>query len=256
MNSVHDYSRQALTLMDLTALNDEDTPETIIALCRSARTPVGTTAAVCIYPRFVALAKKTLAELGLDGVRVATVTNFPAGSADSDTALAETRAAIASGADEVDVVFPYKALMAGDEQIGLELVRRCRAACGGTVTLKVIIESGELKNAGLIQKASQLAIAGGADFIKTSTGKVPVNATLEAARLMLETIKASGRDVGFKAAGGIRTAAEAQAYLQQAEQIMGRNWINGNHYRFGASSLLNSLLLDLGLATGQAGGDY
>ena len=251
-SDIQTRSRLALQLMDLTSLNDDDTPERIIALCQQARTAAGHPAAVCVYPRFVPLAKKTLSGLGLNDMTVATVTNFPEGGEDIDIAVTETHAAVAYGADEVDVVFPYRALMAGNETIGAELVHRCKEACGGRVMLKVIIETGELKDAGFIRKASDICIEAGADFIKTSTGKVKENATIESARIMLEAIRDSGRnDVGFKPAGGIRTAEEASEHLQLAENIMGANWIDRNHYRFGASSLLGNLLIALGQKEGK-----
>ncbi|KEQ18546.1 deoxyribose-phosphate aldolase [Endozoicomonas numazuensis] len=241
-------SRQALQLMDLTSLNDNDTPEVIIDLCHKVKTPAGNTAAVCIYPRFVPIAKKTLKELGLNDVTVATVTNFPQGGDDIELAVTETRAAVVYGADEVDVVFPYRAFMAGDQEVGSELVRRCKAVCGDQVMLKVIIESGELKDPALIRQVSDICIEAGADFIKTSTGKVHVNATAESARIMLEAIRDSGKkNVGFKPAGGIRTAEDAAEHLAIADDVMGQGWVDRNHYRFGASSLLGSLLVSLGL---------
>ncbi|WBA81841.1 deoxyribose-phosphate aldolase [Endozoicomonas sp. GU-1] len=259
MTDLNARSRQAVQLMDLTSLNDDDTPEKIIALCHQAHTEAGNTAAVCIYPRFIPLARKTLNALGLNDVAIATVTNFPAGDDDIEIAVAETRAAIAYGADEVDVVFPYRALMAGNEEVGAELVRRCKDVCGvddsgqKQVLLKVIIETGELKDPDLIRKASDIAIAAGADFIKTSTGKVPVNATPESARIMLEAIRDSGNtQVGFKPAGGIRTAEDAALHLDMADEIMGDGWVNSRHYRFGASSLLGNLLIALGLKQGEA----
>jgi deoxyribose-phosphate aldolase len=237
---------RALSLMDLTTLNDTDVDETVIALCKSANTSFGSPAAVCIYPQFVQVAKKQLAEQGTPAVQVATVTNFPHGNDDVGAAVAETIAAVANGADEVDVVFPYRALIAGDENVGRELVRQCKAACG-KIMLKVIIETGELKDPNLIKRASELAIDSGADFIKTSTGKVAVNATIEAAEIMLSVIKDMGvaERVGFKAAGGIRTAQDARAYLEIADKILGETWANSKHFRFGASSLLKNLLQTL-----------
>ena len=253
MTELNAYSRQALQLMDLTSLNEDDTPEVIIKLCKQAGTEAGNTAAVCIYPRFIPIAKKTLREEGLDSVTVATVTNFPHGNDDIEIAVAETKAAVAYGADEVDVVFPYRALMAGNEKIGAELVRQCKEACGNSAILKVIIETGELKDAALIRKASDISIESGADFIKTSTGKVPVNATPESARIMLEAIRDSGKtNVGFKPAGGIRTAEDAELHLKLAEEILGKSWVDRDHYRFGASSLLGNLLITLGLDKGNA----
>ena len=245
-------SRQALQLMDLTSLNDNDTPQVITDLCHRAKTAVGNTAAVCVYPRFVPVAKKALSELGLNDVTVATVTNFPAGDDDVEIAVIETRAAIAYGTDEVDVVFPYRAFMEGDEELGRELVSQCKKECGDKVMLKVIIETGELKDPALIRRASEICIEAGADFIKTSTGKVPVNATPESARIMLEAIRDSGKmNVGFKPAGGIRTAEDAAEHLAIAAEIMGADWVNRHHYRFGASSLLGSLLTALGLQEAQ-----
>ncbi|WMC09983.1 deoxyribose-phosphate aldolase [Oceanimonas pelagia] len=253
MTAPQQLARQALSLMDLTRLNEHDTEADIVALCHQAVTPAGTPAAVCIHSAFVPLARATLAELGVAGrVRVATVTNFPDGGSDIARAERETQAAIAAGADEVDVVFPWRALLAGDEHTGLALVRACRAA-GGARTLKVIIESGELGTPALIRRASELAIEGGADFIKTSTGKVAVNATLEAAGIMLEVIKHSGRPVGFKAAGGVRTLAQAADYLRLAAGIMGPAWITPAHFRFGASGLLTELLHPLQLTTHDGG---
>ena len=247
-------ARQALALMDLTSLNDDDTDLSIESLCRRARTPAGTPAAVCVYPAFVTTARRTLKALDLGGkVRVATVTNFPQGGDDIMAAARESREAVAAGADEVDVVFPWRALLAGDEETGRELVACCHQACGDA-TLKVILETGELKDPALIRRAAELAIEGGADFLKTSTGKVAVNATLEAAEILLEAIKASGRDVGIKVAGGVHTTEDAQAYLALAERVMGANWITPGHFRFGASDLFDDLLVALGMAVAPAGG--
>jgi len=246
MTPLHQTARLALSLMDLTSLNDDDSADTIRQLCHQAQTPEGSPAAVCVYPAFIDTARKTLAQLKLGQVKVATVTNFPHGNADLSSALAETRAAVAAGADEVDLVFPYRALMAGDIEIGSQMVSQCKQVCGPAVVLKVIIESGELATPDLIRQASELAIAAGADFIKTSTGKVAVNATLEAAEIMLQAIKDSGRAVGFKAAGGVRNVADAERYLSLASRLLGADWVTPQNFRFGASSLLASLLDTLG----------
>ncbi|MEG9498877.1 deoxyribose-phosphate aldolase [Mannheimia indoligenes] len=246
--SLKNSAEIALSLMDLTTLNDNDTDEKVIALCEQAKTDFGTPAAVCVYPRFVPIARKTLKAQGIEQVKIATVTNFPHGNDDIDIAVAETKAAVAYGADEVDVVFPYKALIAGNEQIGFELVKQAKAVCQEkNVLLKVIIETGELKSEELIRKASEISIRAGADFIKTSTGKVAVNATLKSARIMLETIRDLGvaETVGFKAAGGVKTSEEAAEYLALAYSILGDDWVNRSHFRFGASSLLGNLLATL-----------
>lgn len=258
MTDVTATALRALKLMDLTTLNDDDTDAKVIALCHQAKSPAGNTAAICIYPRFIPIARKTLREQGTPDIRIATVTNFPHGNDDIDIALAETRAAIAYGADEVDVVFPYRALMAGNSQVGFELVKACKQACAeASVLLKVIIETGELKDAALIRQASEIAIDAGADFIKTSTGKVSVNATPEVAQIMMQVIRDKGvkAEVGFKPAGGVRTAEDAAIYLQLADDLLGSDWADARHFRFGASSLLASLLNATGhqTATSQSG---
>ena len=243
MSDLKAAALRALKLMDLTTLNDDDTTEKVVALCHDVKTAVGNTAAICIYPRFIPAAKKALREQGTPEVRIATVTNFPHGNDDIEIAVTETKAAVAYGADEVDVVFPYRALIAGNEEVGFELVKQCKEACGD-ITLKVIIETGELKEEALIKKASEICIKAGADFIKTSTGKVPVNATPEYARMMLEVIRDMGvaKTVGFKPAGGVRTAEDAALYLAMADELLGAEWADNMHYRFGASSLLTNLL--------------
>ncbi|WP_019614219.1 deoxyribose-phosphate aldolase [Psychromonas ossibalaenae] len=253
MSDLKAAALRALKLMDLTTLNDDDTDQKVIDLCHNAKTAAGTTAAVCIYPRFIPIAKKTLAAQGTPEVRIATVTNFPHGNDDIDIAVAETKAAIAYGADEVDVVFPYRALIAGNEEVGFELVKQCKAACGDTL-LKVIIETGELKEPALIKLASELCIKAGADFIKTSTGKVAVNATPEAAEIMLNVIREMdvAKTVGFKPAGGVKTSEDAAQYLAMADKILGSEWADNMHYRFGASSLLTNLLNTLELTSEKA----
>lgn len=240
-------AQRLLPLIDFTSLNDNDTSEVIERLCARARTPAGNVAAVCIHAPHIPVAKRALA--GSD-VPIATVTNFPAGGTDVQAVADETRAAVALGADEVDVVFPYGALIAGDRSVGLELVKASKAACGPKVLLKVILESGQLKTPQLIRAASEIAVAGGADFIKTSTGKTQPGATLEAAEIMLSAIAAARgqrRWVGFKASGGVRTVAEAQAYLALADRILGEGYASAANFRIGASALLDDVLICLGL---------
>ncbi|TWI50886.1 deoxyribose-phosphate aldolase [Pseudomonas duriflava] len=247
---------QAIGLLDLTSLNGNDSDATITALCERALTPVGAVAAVCVYPRFVPLARQVLDRLGAGLVRIATVTNFPQGDADIERAAAETRAAVAAGADEVDVVYPYRALMKGDRSVGHALVQACKTACGEHALLKVILETGELADPELIEFASRDAIAAGADFIKTSTGKVAVNATPEAAEIMLRVIAEQGGRVGFKPAGGMRTLDDARMYIEQAERYLDASWVQSSHLRLGASSLLNDLLRHVGQESTTAQGDY
>ncbi|WP_159820445.1 deoxyribose-phosphate aldolase [Colwellia sp. 20A7] len=250
-----EIAKQAISLMDLTSLTDQETPADIEKLCLQAKSAGGNTAAICIFPRFIPLAKKLLTNQGTPNIKIATVTNFPHGNDDVAIAVAETKAAVAYGADEVDVVFPYQALINGDTEIGLKLVAACKQVCPNDVLLKVIIETGELKTPELIKLASEISIRAGADFIKTSTGKVNVNATPQAAEIMLNVINATNdanTDTGFKAAGGVRDVNDAQVYLDIASNILGEHWVSTEHFRFGASSLLNNLLTTLELNNQEA----
>ncbi|WP_404823033.1 deoxyribose-phosphate aldolase [Neiella holothuriorum] len=246
MSEFDALGKKIIGLMDLTSLNDDDTNAVIEQLCERANNPIAATAAVCVAPAFVHIAKQALDKQGLTAINVATVVNFPAGNPHIDQAVAETHAAIAAGADEIDLVYPYRAALAGDFAIGKLMVVAVKAACKGKAILKVILETGELKQAELIRQISADVIEAGADFIKTSTGKVEVNATLEAARVMLQEIKKHGGRVGFKAAGGIRTLEQADAYLELAEQICGRSWVTPQHFRFGASGLLDDVMRHCG----------
>ena len=230
---------KALSLLDLTNLKDDCTPEQIVTLCQRAQTPFGPTAAVCIWPRFVMQARDLLGHAS--PIRIATVVNFPSGDMTIEDVLAETRDAVADGADDIDLVIPYRALAAGDEQAVTDMVTAVKAACGPAI-LKTILETGELKDKALIRRAADLSIAGGADFIKTSTGKVSVNATLEAADIMLQSIRDSRKKVGFKPAGGISSVADAGLYLRLADTIMGEDWVMPPTFRFGASGLLDDIL--------------
>jgi deoxyribose-phosphate aldolase len=238
-------ARRALPLVDLTSLDDDDTPERIAALCARAVTPVGAVAAVCIHAPFVAQAARALAGTG---VRVATVANFPAGLLELERTRLEAERALEDGADEVDVVLPYAAYAAGDRDAALAVVAAAREATAGA-TLKVILETGRLEGADLIRRASADVLAAGADFVKTSTGKLAPGATLEAARPMLEAIRDAGPG-GFKAAGGVRTAEDAGAYLALADEIIGAGWTAPQTFRFGASGLLADLLDALGAGDG------
>ncbi|THV17424.1 deoxyribose-phosphate aldolase [Rhizobium rhizophilum] len=230
---------RALSLLDLTNLKDDCTPEQIVTLCGRAQSAFGPTAAICIWPRFVMQARTLL---GPDSpIRIATVVNFPSGEMKTEDVLAETRDAVADGADDIDLVIPYRALANGDEKAVTDMVSAVKGACGPAI-LKTILETGELKDISLIRRASDLSIAAGADFIKTSTGKVGVNATLEAADIMLQAIRDSRKKVGFKPAGGISTVADAGHYLRLADTIMGEDWVMPSTFRFGASGLLDDII--------------
>lgn len=230
---------RALGMVDLTDLNEDCNHAAIDTLCARAQTPFGHVAAICIWPRYVAYAQKRLAG---SGIPIATVVNFPGGNQSIEMTKAETETAIADGADEIDLVMPYQAFSKGDELTARHMVSSISETCRGRALLKVILETGELGTPGLIETASQLAIACGADFIKTSTGKVETNATPKTAEIMLNVIAGCGKDIGFKPAGGIKTTEDAAAYLALADQIMGTDWANPSRFRFGASSVLDDLL--------------
>jgi deoxyribose-phosphate aldolase len=232
-------ARLALACLDLTSLNESDTEADIAALCQRAQSPFGPVAAVCVWPRLAAFARSQLpASIG-----VAAVANFPHGNADIDAAVRDTLQIVQAGAQEVDVVLPYRRLMAGDERAVSALLVAVRRACPG-LGLKVILETGELKTPALMERACQLSLDGGADFLKTSTGKTPVSATLAAARMLLGAIAASPTArsrVGFKASGGIRTVAEAAAYLALTQELLGASALTPQRFRIGASSLLGDI---------------
>ena len=236
-------AKRALKLVDLTDLTDDCGPEAIDQLCADAQTPYGNVAAVCVWPPFVAQSKRRLEGTG---IKVATVVNFPYGGEDTAHVVAETRDALDHGADEIDLVMPYKAFAAGNRTAAAEQIAIVKNTLPAGAHLKVILETGELRDPALIKAAAETALATGADFLKTSTGKVPVNATPEAAEILLTAIRDSGRSVGFKAAGGIRTVEDASAYLALADEIMGRDWVTPKTFRFGASSLLANILDALG----------
>lgn len=228
-------ARLALACLDLTSLNDQDDEAAIDALCARAAGPAGPPAALCVWPRLAARARAGAPA----GVRVAAVADFPDGAADVDRALADTRAIVAAGADEIDLVLPWRALAAGDDAAAAAVVRAVRAACPGRV-LKLIIESGELREPELIGRACRLGLDEGVDFLKTSTGKTATGATPEAARTMLSAIAAHprGSTVGFKASGGIRTVADAAGYIALVRGMLGPQALGPQRLRFGASGLL------------------
>ena len=249
--------RQIVGLIDLTNLNDDCDSRAIEALCRQARTPVGYVAAICIWPEFISEAKKILGQSA--PVKVATVVNFPAGDEPLDKTRQAIDKALDDGGDEIDYVLPYADLIKGEtSQVG-DALQKVRTYIPNNKIWKVILETGTLGSDELIRTAANLAIEHGADFIKTSTGKVPVNATPESAIVMLDAIAASQRDVGFKAAGGIRTIDDANVYLELSEKRLGKHWIDSAHFRFGASGLLQDALRNLDIEqtpTNSIGGNY
>lgn len=242
----------ALSMIDLTTLEGKDSPGKVMQLCHKAVHPYAddptlpSVAAVCVYPNFVAIAKEALRG---SSVKVASVaTAFPSGQSPLALRTEEVKACVAAGADEIDMVIDRGAFLAGQTTRVAAEIRQIKETCG-TAHLKVILETGELATLDNIRAASLLAMEAGADFIKTSTGKVSVAATLPATLVMLEAIRdyylATGRQVGMKPAGGIRTAKEALRYLVLVNETVGDLWMTPEWFRFGASSLANDLLMQI-----------
>src|SRR5215208_4867897 len=242
----------AVRMMDLTTLEGADTPGKVAALCSKALRPdpvdrsIPSVAAVCVYPNLVPVAA---ARLRGSSVKVASVaTAFPSGQSPLSVKLADVHEAVELGADEIDMVIDRGAFLYGRYAKVYDEIVRVKEACGGT-HLKVILETGELGTYDNVRRASLLAMAGGADFIKTSTGKVSPAATLPTALCMLEAIRdvhdETGRVVGFKPAGGVRTAKQAIQHLVLVHETVGPDWLSPDRYRIGASSLLNDVLMQI-----------
>jgi deoxyribose-phosphate aldolase len=242
----------AVRMMDLTTLEGADTPGKVAALCSKAMRPdpadltVPAVAAVCIYPNLIEVARE---RVGTSGVKVASVaTAFPSGQTPTDIKVAEAARAAELGADEIDMVIDRGAFLAGNYARVYDEVRQVKDAIGDA-HLKVILETGELGTYDNVRRASLLAIAGGADFVKTSTGKIQPAATLPVTLVMLEAIRdvyeETGRRVGMKPAGGIRHAKQAVQHLVLVHETLGPEWLTPDLFRFGASSLLNDVLLQI-----------
>jgi deoxyribose-phosphate aldolase len=255
----------AISMIDLTTLEGQDTPGKVRAICAKAKHPdpadptAPRVAAVCVYP---VLAEVAALELMGTGIHVASVaTSFPSGRASLEVKLADVRYAVESGADEVDMVIDRGAFLAGNYSLVFDEIAAVKQACG-QAHLKVILETGELVTYDNVRRASWLAMLAGADFIKTSTGKVSPAATLPVTMIMLEAVRDfrdfGGRQVGVKAAGGIRTSKDAIRYLVLVNETAGEDWLEPAWFRLGASSLLNDLLMQrTKLATGHySGPDY
>ena len=232
-------ARRAIALVDLTDLDDATTPDRVASLCeRAARYR---TAAVCVWPDFVA---QCAAALRGTGVAVATVVNFPTGDERPHAVRLITERALEDGADEIDVVLPYRPWLAGDEQRAaavLDGVVGAANAAERPARTKVILETGAMDDDD-VRRAASFAIVHGADFVKTSTGKTDVSATPGAVRAILEEIRSAGRPVGVKPSGGIRTLVDARTYLALADDVMGPGWATPATFRFGASGLLDVLV--------------
>jgi deoxyribose-phosphate aldolase len=247
----------AIACMDLTTLEGKDTPGKVRAICARGVAPapgVPHVAAICIYPALVPVARDALAGTGVLVASVATA--FPSGLSPLDVKLRETRAAVAAGADEIDMVIDRSAFLAGRYDDVRDEVAAVRDACGGA-TLKVILEVGELGSYVAIRRACDLALEGGADFLKTATGKIGVSSTPPIALLICEALRAharrTGRAVGLKLAGGIRTTKFALGYLAIVNETLGAEWLRPERFRIGASTLLDDLLMQRAKA---ASGNY
>jgi deoxyribose-phosphate aldolase len=235
----HDDARRALALVDLTRLERPDGAEAIDALAAKAATDAGRVAAICVYAEWV---ERVLGP----GVPVAAVANFPLGADDPDLAVADAGQAVDAGATEVDVVVPWQAFMVGKSDAIDRTVRAVREAIGPDVGLKAILETGSLP-AEIVPEGGRRALGAGADFLKTSSGKVGPGASLEAVEALLGVVKEAGHG-GVKASGGIRTADEAGEYIALADRVMGAGWATPERFRIGASSLVDDLLARLGAA--------
>lgn len=242
----------AVRMTDLTTLEGKDTEGKVRAMCAKALRPdpadpsIPSVAAVCVYPALVPVAKRALVG---STVKVASVaTGFPSGQTYTDVKLLETRSAVAAGADEVDMVIDRGAFLQGDYRTVFDEIVAVREAAGDA-HLKVILETGELETYDNVRRASVLAMAAGADFVKTSTGKVQPAATLPVTLVMMEAVRdfhrRTGRLVGIKPAGGIRTAKDAIGYLIVLYETLGPRWMTPDLFRFGASSLLNDVLMQI-----------
>jgi len=245
--------KMAVSMMDLTTLEGKDTPGKVAYLCRKALQPldakydVPPCAAVCVYPSMVRYARKFLGEDS--PVKVASVaTGFPSGQYPLRTRLLETRAAVRDGADEIDMVIDRGAFLAGDRSRVFDEIAAVKEA-SGRAHLKVIFETGELVTYDNVRLVSELAMAAGADFIKTSTGKVSPAATMPVTLVMLEAIRdhfyATGVRIGMKPAGGIRNSKQALAYLVMVKETLGDDWLTPDLFRFGASTLVNDVLMQI-----------
>ena len=243
---------RVLPLIDLTSLGDDDTAAKVERLCADAVTELGPVAAVCVWPRFVTTAAALLQGTA---VGIAAVANFPDGSTDVSRAVADGAAIVAAGGTEVDVVYPWRALASGDQTSGPAVVSAVRTAVGSDVTLKVILETGELADEQLIRRAAADAMAAGADFLKTSTGKTEHSVTPETAQVLLDVIKNSDRPVGLKISGGVRTVVQATVYLDLVDAVMGPDWASQATFRFGASGLLTDVLGMAGTSSQSMGED-
>ena len=255
----------ALSMIDLTTLEGKDTKGKVQQLCYKAMHPhdtlkdIPTVAAICVYPTYVAIAKEALKGSGIQVASVATA--FPSGNSKLQVKLDDTKYAVEQGADEIDMVISRGEFLSGNYQYVYDEIVAVKKACG-KAHLKVILETGELDTLDNVRKASEIAMYAGADFIKTSTGKIQPAATMQVTYVMFDAIKdfylKTGKMIGMKPAGGISTSKIALQYLVMLNEVLGEKWMNKDYFRFGASSLANDILMQLVKAeTGMyQSGDY
>jgi deoxyribose-phosphate aldolase len=243
----------ALNMIDLTTLEGKDSEGKVIQMCYKAQhlashlKDIPTVAAVCVYPNHVATARKAL---GNSSIKIAAVaTAFPSGNSNLKIKLADTKMAVDNGADEIDMVISRGKFLEGEYQFVFDEIAKIKEACGNA-RLKVILETGELNTLDNVRKASEIAIHAGADFIKTSTGKIQPAATMPVTLVMLQSIKdhydKTKKIIGMKPAGGISTSKQALHYLVMLYETLGEKWMTNQYFRFGASTLANDILLQLG----------
>jgi len=242
----------ALSMIDLTTLEGKDTPGKVKQLCYKALhlheqlDNIPTVAAICVYPTYVKIAKTALAGSNIQVASVATA--FPSGQSSRETKIMDTQFAVEQGADEIDMVISRGEFLAGEYNFVFDEIAAIKEACG-KAHLKVILETGELDTLDNVRKASEIAMYAGADFIKTSTGKIQPAATMPVTYVMLDAIKdfylKTGKIIGMKPAGGISTSKIALQYLVMLNEVLGEKWMNNTYFRFGASSLANDILMQL-----------
>ena len=242
----------ALSMIDLTTLEGKDTEGKVRQLCYKAMHPhdalqnIPTVAAICVYPTYVGIAKKALQGSNIQVASVATA--FPSGQSNLEAKLSDTKFAVDQGADEIDMVISRGQFLSGNYQFVFDEIAAIKEACG-KAHLKVILETGEIDTLDNVRKASEIAMYAGADFIKTSTGKIQPAATLQVTYVMLDAIKdfylKTGKIIGMKPAGGISTSKIALQYLVMLNEVLGEKWMTKKYFRFGASSLTNDILMQL-----------
>ena len=244
--------KMALSMIDLTTLEGKDTEGKVRQLCYKAMHPhdalqnIPTVAAICVYPTYVAIAKNALQGSDIQVASVATA--FPSGQSNLEAKLSDTKFAVDQGADEIDMVISRGQFLSGNYQFVFDEIAAIKEACG-KAHLKVILETGEIDTLDNVRKASEIAMYAGADFIKTSTGKIQPAATLQVTYVMLDAIKdfylKTGKIIGMKPAGDISTSKIALQYLVMLNEVLGEKWMNNKYFRFGASSLTNDILMQL-----------